>query len=643
MSPSGIPPHRPLTVEGVHAYTDRVSVAAGESIRFHVSSSHPYELQVCRLGTDVDSPSRDEILHSFGRSPAGRPADPPRLVSDGRQASGRLGPLCRADARGLDPALAHDRTAGDHRPVRPAGCLRIRVVRQRGRFARVSISATAAPTSRRTCTRRRPTNCGWKSIRRVSSTSPTTRPARCSPTTGITSLRGSTATLKQIWVDGRRVVELGAYPARCGPAMAALRIGAAGQEGVTTAFLDADIAMPAIYARALSPAEIAARFADRGLSRPTGPDMLACWPLNEERGERVADASPHGRHATDHQQRDVDDRRARASTPMCPGSATYDPANDPRRGHGLRLASDDLFDCRWKATHEYRLPENARSGIYACRIRFQLDGEERLYHTVFIVQEGGRTAQGADRVPVLDQYLEGLRGHAVLPDVERAQEIDRQQRVRQQPGRSAGVLLLSPASGRPGDISVGLPDALADRRSLHAHGPRGVGLQPPLPAGSVHAGLAGDSGLRLRRPERHRLASRSGRPGRLQGAVRRRAQRILVVRGDGRREPIPGSGRQCGGALGEHGVLAGVVQCRRVASSSAARGTPRGPRSAPTAAARCGTATTAAAAGWRANAASRPGDSSGWSTSRSSASACRASARTRSATPTTSSFGVPTT
>ena len=66
----GIPPHRPIVVEGVHAYTDRVSVAAGDVIRFHVSSSHPYELQVCRLGTDVDGPSRDEVLHSFGPSPA---------------------------------------------------------------------------------------------------------------------------------------------------------------------------------------------------------------------------------------------------------------------------------------------------------------------------------------------------------------------------------------------------------------------------------------------------------------------------------------------------------------------------------------------------------------------------------------------
>src|SRR5262245_24531477 len=60
-----LPPQRALPLEGVHAYTDQVSVAAGETIRFHVSSTDPYELQVCRLGVDVDDPASDEVLHSF--------------------------------------------------------------------------------------------------------------------------------------------------------------------------------------------------------------------------------------------------------------------------------------------------------------------------------------------------------------------------------------------------------------------------------------------------------------------------------------------------------------------------------------------------------------------------------------------------
>lgn len=61
-----IPPHHSQAVEGVHAYTDRLSLPAGGVVRFHVSSSHPYELQVCRLGPDADSADHDEVLHSFG-------------------------------------------------------------------------------------------------------------------------------------------------------------------------------------------------------------------------------------------------------------------------------------------------------------------------------------------------------------------------------------------------------------------------------------------------------------------------------------------------------------------------------------------------------------------------------------------------
>ena len=64
-SSGSIPPHRELPIDGVHAYTDKLSVHAGESIRFHLSGTLPYEFQVCRLGTDVDSPREDEVLQSW--------------------------------------------------------------------------------------------------------------------------------------------------------------------------------------------------------------------------------------------------------------------------------------------------------------------------------------------------------------------------------------------------------------------------------------------------------------------------------------------------------------------------------------------------------------------------------------------------
>src|SRR5262245_48746710 len=62
-----IPAHKLLAVPGVHLYADEQSVAAGQPIRFHVSSSVPYVLSVCRLGLQVDDPAGDEVLHEFPR------------------------------------------------------------------------------------------------------------------------------------------------------------------------------------------------------------------------------------------------------------------------------------------------------------------------------------------------------------------------------------------------------------------------------------------------------------------------------------------------------------------------------------------------------------------------------------------------
>ena len=159
--------------------------------------------------------------------------------------------------------------------------------------------------------------------------------------------------------------------------------------------------------------------------------------------------------------------------PTSRGSATTDPV--PRTldaGHGLRLASDDLFDCRWKASHEYPAARGRPIGhLRRPRSAFAVDGEERLYHTVFIVKK----AAARPRAPIAFLCSTNTwRAYAATPfspTLERDQEIDRQQRLRQQPGRPAGVLLLSPAPRRPGDLPDRFPDAVADRRPLHAHGP----------------------------------------------------------------------------------------------------------------------------------------------------------------------------
>jgi hypothetical protein len=74
-APAAIPPHRPVPVHGVHAYPGEHSVAAGDTLTVHVSSSVPYRLSICRLGLNVDDPAGDEVLTQLPEQEA-RPLPP---------------------------------------------------------------------------------------------------------------------------------------------------------------------------------------------------------------------------------------------------------------------------------------------------------------------------------------------------------------------------------------------------------------------------------------------------------------------------------------------------------------------------------------------------------------------------------------
>ncbi|MGP0064438.1 MAG: N,N-dimethylformamidase beta subunit family domain-containing protein [Isosphaeraceae bacterium] len=387
------PPHRALAVEGIHAYTDRVSVAAGDVVRFHVSSSFPYELQVCRLGSDVDSTARDQLLHSFGHSPASaQPIHPGSylIVDKPLDANASLTSLT------LEVWIRRWRTTGRQAILtqfdEPNHCGLGLFVNEDGSIgfylgdggAFVAENLHTTPPGQ---LRMEVNPQGLKTF-------PDNTPSSVLLNRWHHVSARFDGQFKQVWVDGREVGSW-RYSSPVRPGAAPLRIGSAGRDGVASGFLDADLAMPAIYGRALSARDIEARFAERGSSRPDDTTLLACWPLDEERGDRVADASPHARHARiiNHATWMIGGPGLDADVPRF---GTYDPAKDPRRGHGLRLASDDLFDCRWKVSHEYRIPEDARSGIYVGRLLFQLAGEDRLYHTVFIVKK----AASRPRAPI---------------------------------------------------------------------------------------------------------------------------------------------------------------------------------------------------------------------------------------------------
>src|SRR5262249_55265745 len=171
------------------------------------------------------------------------------------------------------------------------------------------------------------------------------------------------------------------------PGPAPLRLAAFGVNGEASHFLNGDLAMPVIYNRALSSDEIKSRYKQKfigpqGVQPPALNGVLACWPLSEEKGSDVADISSFGRSGQiiNHATWQIGGPRFDAAIPRFGN----DPTTDPKRGHGLRFASDDLFDCRWPVTQIYTVPANARSGMYVARLTRAGQAD---YHVLFIVQK----------------------------------------------------------------------------------------------------------------------------------------------------------------------------------------------------------------------------------------------------------------
>jgi hypothetical protein len=363
---------RALDVPGVHSYAQKI-VAAGETLQFRTSATVPYELSVCRLGRDIDDPSGDEVLKVFPRAePTPQPIHPGSFVhvAESLPADQPLESLSLEVW--IRPWLVHGWQTFISQHNYPTACGFGLFLDAEGHL---HFYLGDGADYRSEWTLRGPklqAHC-WQHV--------------------IGTWDGRT---KSLWVDGERVAQQPfTGPAAAGPAP--LWLGACGHDGPAVNLLDGDLAMPAVYSRALSAEEIQTRFQQEGLQRPESKGLLACWPLAEERGASIADISPHSRHG-----RIINNGTWMIGGPSFDGTkvaryADYDPAEDPRRGHGLRLASDDHYDCRWKVTEEYQIPKSARPGLYVGRFRFEIDGQPRLYHVTFVVKK----RSDAPRAPIL--------------------------------------------------------------------------------------------------------------------------------------------------------------------------------------------------------------------------------------------------
>jgi len=369
-----IPAHQPVHLPGLHAYAQK-SIAAGEEIGFRVSSTVPYKLSVVRLGSDPENRERDPVLKTFVvEKPESQPIHPGSYVHVARALPSErrlteltlecwIRPFSLAGWQGL--VSQHDY---------PERC-GIGVFINDGRIAFMTEDGGVHKASSL-----HQTEPGLLKVRRWHHVAATWD-----------------GKVKRIFVDGRPAGEW-PFSGIVRPGRTALRIGAYASKGVAGNFYNGDIAMVAVHDRALSAAQIKKRVADRGLTIPKGRSVIACWPFTEERGTRVADAGTDRR----------DGRIINRGTWMIGGpsfdasaidrhDAEYDPTRDPDRGHALRLASDDLYNARWKVNHRCRIPVDARSGVYAGRFDFEIDGKPMRYFTTFIV----RRPESRPKAPLL--------------------------------------------------------------------------------------------------------------------------------------------------------------------------------------------------------------------------------------------------
>ncbi|MFN9341532.1 MAG: N,N-dimethylformamidase beta subunit family domain-containing protein [Planctomycetota bacterium] len=349
---------RPCELSGLHAYLSQQSVAPGDTLQVYASSPVPYRLSVVRLGPAIDHRDQDELVHLA-------PLQPP-LVQPIRPGS------CLIVEQGLPEKLLQADFAIEIW-LRPFLLAEPQAV--------LTQASEHGPwgvflTDQKELTYR----VGEQTLLR-SAPLPTLKWTHMVLCAGAGQLT--------LWING---TQQGGAVQTVAPKLLAqpLVIGGLQCEQQLIQLLDSDIAQPTCYQRRLTPEEIRQRFTANGLKLPD-PDeaeLLGCWPLDEERGDTVADLSSHRRTG----------RIVNGATWMIGGPSfdgrnvarfgnRYEPAKDSLRGHALRLASDDLYDCDWAVTYQYVLPHDVRPGLHCIRADFELDGQARVHFFTFLVRK----------------------------------------------------------------------------------------------------------------------------------------------------------------------------------------------------------------------------------------------------------------
>lgn len=381
---------KPVTLLNVHAYAEK-SLAAGSTLHFQLSSTVPTALSIVRLGWDTSAPTRDWVVAELGGLNAA-----PRVIKPGSYIDV---PNALPDAYSTQMTLECWVRPWQHRwqglisqYTYPTQCGFGLFLDAIGRPVAYFGNGTAF-------------NSTWLFAPPRVAALPLRQWAHV-------AVRFSSGAVT-IFVNGSPVAKTSLKIGSLRPGTAPLRLGAYGENGLTDYTLQGDIAMPVIYSTALSNDAVNTRYQTRPPTVPVG-NVLGCWPLVEESGVNVGDASGQNRPGT------IINRgtwmiggpffnsNPTPDQPFLLDSYNPDPVSDGTRGHALRLSADDLYDCGWPETTAYRytIPEDLPPGVYSGRLSYITDPtdpvypkQSKIYDTVFIVRRP--SSRPAARILVL--------------------------------------------------------------------------------------------------------------------------------------------------------------------------------------------------------------------------------------------------
>ena len=153
-----------------------------------------------------------------------------------------------------------------------------------------------------------------------------------------------------------------------------------GTPGTPTGCFSGRIERPILFAAALKPQD----FDPQGKSDVSA--LVAAWDFSREIGSsRIVDIGPHGLHGR------LVNLPTRAVTGSRWDGTEMSWRHAPQQYGAIHFHADDIDDCGWPVTHEWTVPAETRSGVYALELAA---GDEHENIPFFVVPpKGTRTAR----------------------------------------------------------------------------------------------------------------------------------------------------------------------------------------------------------------------------------------------------------